>query len=125
MKARVESVWAMKTPPPDDEDETLHEFSLHWYRFSQDPDEVDPDFRSPSRPAVWVKFGHFEHLQKMQSGFPEATLGPVSSYTEALIFTESWNEAEALQKKVALFLEGGAEEDEMEEINKEDTMEDL
>jgi hypothetical protein len=125
MKARVEAVWAIKTPP-DDEAEGLHEFSLYWYRFSQDPQEVDPAFRTPARPAVWVKFGRLEHLERIQSGYPEATLGPVSSYNEALIFTENWEEAQALQKKVAAFLEEEEEDDDgMGEILKEDTMEDL
>jgi hypothetical protein len=120
---KIQTVWAVKVMP-DDEAEELHEFSLSWYRFAKDPAEVDPVLKIPAQPAVWVKFSKLEHLERMQSDFPEARLGPAGSFTEGILFAESWEKAEALQKKVDAVLRGGGKEDEMGKIIKEETMED-
>lgn len=119
---KVEAVWAVKVVP-DDEAEGLHEFSLSWYRFTKDPSDVDSVIKAPARPAVWVKFSKMDHLEEMQLRFPDAKLGPASSFTEALLFADTWARAQELQKKVAAALKG-EEEDEMGRILKEDAMED-
>jgi hypothetical protein len=118
----VQAVWVVKVVP-DDEAEELHEFSLSWYRFTNDPAEIDPTLKIPARPAVWVKFSKVEHLELMQSDFPDAKLGPASSFTEALLFADDWDRAQALQKKVTAVLKG-EDGDEMGRILKEDAMED-
>ncbi|MBI3805031.1 MAG: hypothetical protein HY282_14870 [Nitrospirae bacterium] len=120
---KIQTVWAVKVVP-DDEDEALHEFALSWYRFTKDSAETDPVLKIPARPAVWVKFSKVDHIELMQSNFPEAKLGPASSFTEAILFTESWEKAQALQKKIYGVLRDEEEEDEMGQILKEDTMED-
>lgn len=120
---KIKAVWAVRVVP-EDEDETLHEFALAWYRLTEDPDDVDPNLKIPAQPAVWVKFSKFEQLESMQAHFPEAKLGPVSSYTEAILFAESPEAARALQKKVYGALRDEEEEDEIDRLLKEDTMED-
>lgn len=120
---KIETVWAVKVIP-DDEAEDLHEFALSWYRFSDNPADTDPTLKVPAKPAVWIKFSKVEHLELTQSTFPEAKLGPASSFTEALLFTETMEKAKALQKKVKEVLRGEDEEDEMGRILKEDAMED-
>lgn len=120
---KIETVWAVKVEP-DDENDDLHEFGLSWYRFSGDPAAIDPVLKVPARPAVWVKFSRLEHLELVQSNFPEAKLGPAASFTEAILFVGSREEAYALQKKVEALLRGDEEDDEMGRILKEDAMED-
>ena len=120
---KIQTVWAVKVVP-DDEAEDLHEFGLSWYRFAKEPTEIDPALKIPAKPAVWVKFSKLEQLELMQSSFPEAKLGPAGSFTEGILFAESWEKAQALQKKVNAVLRDEAEEDEMGKIIKEETMED-
>jgi len=120
MKLLVEPVWALQVLP-DDEDEDLHEFALSWYRFTPDSDWVEPTLKSSPRPAVWVRFGTVEHLARLQAGFPEARLGPSSKYTEALIFSENWQAAHSLRERI---LDALQEEDGMDEVIREDTLED-
>jgi len=118
----VETVWALRVPP-DDEAEDLHEFALAWYRFSTEPGGLDPTFKQSARPAVWVRFGNAEHLERFQAGFPEAKLGPSSRFTEALILLESWKDATALQPKVLRLL-GEEREEGLERIIRQDALED-
>ena len=120
---KIQTVWAVKVMP-DDENEDLHEFALSWYRFSKDPAEIDSALKVPAKPAVWVKFSKLEQLELVQSNFPEAKLGPASSFAEAILFAESWEKAQALRKKVYAVLRDEEEADEMGQILKEDTMED-
>jgi hypothetical protein len=120
---KIQTVWAVKVVP-DDEAEDLHEFGLSWYRFAKDPADMDSVLKIPARPAVWVKFSKLEHLELMQSDFPEAKLGPAGSFIEGILFADSWAAAQTLQKKVHAVLGGDAEENEMGKINKEETMED-
>lgn len=120
---KIQTVWAVKVVP-DDEAEGLHEFGLSWYRFANNSTETDPVLKIPAKPAVWVKFSKLEHLELMQSDFPEAKLGPAGSFTEGILFAESWEKAEALYKKVQTVLRGEEGEDEMGKIIKEETMED-
>jgi len=120
---KIQTVWAVKVMP-DDEAEDLHEFGLSWYRFSKDPAAIDPVLKIPAKPAVWIKFSKLEQLELTQSNFPEAKLGPAASFTEGILFAESWEKAQLLQKKVSRALRDEEEEDEMGEILKEDTMED-
>lgn len=119
---KVEAVWAVKVVP-DDEAEGLHEFALAWYRFTEDPAEVDPILKIPAKPAVWVKFSKADHIELMQSSFPDAKLGPSSSFTEALLFADNWARAKELQKRVTVALKE-EEGEEMGQILKEDTLED-
>jgi hypothetical protein len=119
---KIQTVWAVKVMP-DDEAEQLHEFGLSYYRFATDSTETDPVLKIPARPAVWVKFSKVDQLELMQTSFPEAKLGPAGSFTEAILFAESWEKSEALQKKVQAALRGEGE-DEMGKIIKEETMED-
>lgn len=119
---KIQTVWAVKVVP-DDEAEDLHEFGLSWYRFAKEPTEIDPVLKIPAKPAVWVKFSKLEQLELMQSDFPEAKLGPAGSFTEGILFAESWDKAQGLQKKVLSVLLGEGE-DEMGKIIKEETMED-
>ncbi|NKE71125.1 hypothetical protein [Candidatus Manganitrophus noduliformans] len=119
---KIQTIWAVKVVP-DDEAEDLHEFGLSWYRFAKEPIETDPVLKIPAKPAVWVKFSKLEQLELMQSDFPEAKLGPAGSFTEGILFAESWDKAEALRKKVHAVLLGEGE-DEMGKIIKEETMED-
>ncbi len=123
MKADVYAVMATQVPP-DEEDEGLHEFSLYWYRFTDNPASVDPRLSARTRPAVWVRFKEISQLETLQGSYPEARLGPSSSYTEALIFSESWEEAKQLQKKVATLLSQN-EDDTLKGLLAEDTLEDL
>jgi hypothetical protein len=123
MKPKIEAVWALRVAP-DDEAKDLHEFGLAWYRFTDDPDSVDPIIKAPPRPAVWVRFGQVEHLDRMQRSYPEAKLGPSSRYTEGLIFAENWEGARALESEVASRLKGGDEDDSMDQAIREDTLED-
>lgn len=120
---KIQTVWAVKVVP-DDEAEGLHEFGLSWYRFAKEPTETDPVLKIPAKPAVWVKFSKLEQLERMQSDFPEAKLGPAGSFTEGILFAESGEKAETLLKRVRAVLGGEEEEDEMGKIIKEETMED-
>ncbi|HET6371386.1 MAG TPA: hypothetical protein VFG95_09320 [Nitrospiria bacterium] len=123
MNAKIEAVWALRVAP-DDEAEDLHEFGLAWYRFTNDPTLVDPVIKSPARPAVWVRFGRVEHLERMQRSYPDAKLGPSSRFTEGLIFAENWDRARALVSEVASRLKGADEDDSMGQAIREDTLED-
>lgn len=131
MKANIEAVLAIRVPPPDDEEaeEGLHEFALLWYRFV-DPVSADMDrISNPlARAAVWIRFGAVEQLERIQTYYPEAPLGPVSSFTEALLFAESWDRAQTVKETVITLLqkdENDDEENEMMEFLKKDTLEDL
>ncbi len=121
MKATVKAVMAAQVPP-DEEDEALHEFFLYWYRFTEGSLPASGSLRT--RPAVWVKFGEVAHLEAIQANYHEAKLGPTSSYTEGLIFTETYEEAEQLTRKVATLL-AQDEEETLNDILKEDTLEDI
>jgi hypothetical protein len=123
MKPKVKAVWALRVAP-DDEAEDLHEFGLAWFRFTEGPASVDPVIKAPARPAVWVRFGGVEHLDKMQRIYPEAKLGPSSRYTEGLIFADDWERALTLENEVASRLKGGEEDDPMDQAIREDTLED-
>ncbi|MFI5303750.1 MAG: hypothetical protein ACHQYP_03035 [Nitrospiria bacterium] len=119
----VKLVWALKIAPQDDL-EGVHELGLGWYRFEDEKGHSDQSLHQAARPAVWVKFNHSEQLERIQNAFPEAKLGPAASFTEALIFAESWDTGKTLEKKVHLLLEGEKEGDDMEAFFREDTMED-
>lgn len=121
MKAQVKAVMATQVPP-DDDDESLHEFFLYWYFFTEDPQEREDPRRT--RPAVWVRFGEVSHLKAIQFHYPDARLGPSSSYTEALIFTETWDTAKQLAENVSALLIQEQEET-IGEIIEEDTLEDI
>ncbi len=123
MKAEVQTVMATQVPP-DDEEQGLHEFFLYWYRFTDRPELVDPALSARTRPAVWVRFREISHLETLQAHYSEARLGPSSSYTEALIFSESWEEAKQLQKSIATLL-AQDEEETLGDLIAEDTLEDL
>ncbi len=117
----VRFIWAEKVPP-DDQAEGLHEFGLSWYRFAEEPSGLDPSLAPV--PAVWVKFDAVEQLEIIQARFPEAKLGPASSFTEALIFAENRERAKTLQKNLIALLGSREDDAAMEEILREDTMED-
>jgi hypothetical protein len=119
----VKAVWAIQAPP-DDEDDTLHEFALRYYRFSASAEEGNPLLRIPAKPAVFIQFRKLEQLKIIQHQFPEAKLGPASAFTEGILFTKSWEEATRLQEKVRSTLLEEAD-DEMAETHAEDTLEDV
>ncbi len=123
MTANIKATWAVQVPP-DDENPDLHEFFLLYYRFSDTEDDIDPDFMLPARPVVAMKFREIEQLKKIQNQFPEAKLGPSSAFTEGLIFTQNWEEAKQLEEKVRLIFRE-TDDDEIDAIHAEDTLEDL
>jgi hypothetical protein len=116
-------VWALKVSPRDDA-EGLHELGLSWYRFENEIKHFEESLQPSARPAVWIKFSQIEQLDRVQRAYPEVKLGPADSFTEALIFSENWEEGEELEKTVLILLEKGDENDEMEGILREDSMED-
>ncbi|MFY9270689.1 MAG: hypothetical protein WAO55_13185 [Candidatus Manganitrophaceae bacterium] len=116
---KIQTVWAVKVVP-DDENDHLHEFALSWYRFTSDSTETDPVIKLPAQPAVWVKFSKVDQLEKMQSSFPEAKLGPASSFTEAILFAESGKAAGALRERVETLLRDEEGPDLLGEILKEE-----
>jgi len=119
---QVKAVWASRVPP-DEEVEDLYEFSLYWYRFFEELGSRP----SNCRPAVWIEFSRIEHLKRIQINYPEATLGPSSSYTQGLIFTETFQDAQTVQEKVLSLLQNEEtfEENELYNIIQSDSMEDL
>ena len=127
----IQTVWAEKCPPPDDECDgdgdksgtpALHEFGLSWYRFSQTaPATVG---RYPAVAAVWIRFRALSELETIQTYFHEAKLGPAASFTEALIFADSWKGAEALHRRIVALIERERTADDLGEAIKEETMED-
>ncbi len=119
----IKRVLAVKVPPQED-GEGIHELGLTWYRFEDKIENSDMPFKESARPAVWIKFSQVEQLERIQGAYPEAKLGPASSFTEALIFAENWEKGDELQKKVTLLLQNTGEVDEMEAMLREDTMED-
>ncbi len=118
----VQAVWAEKVTP-DNPAGDLHEFFGAYYRLTPERPWTDAAIKAEAEPAVWVRFERVEQLERLQAGYPEARLGPVSSYTEALLITETWDEAQKLRDRVAALFEA-EEAGEMDELLKEDTMED-
>ena len=119
MKTEIQTVWALRLPPDDDATD-LHEFFLSWYRLtpatpstpSTDDSAAPPSAPPPAQPAVWIKLGKVEHLEIVQTFYPEARLGPAASFNNGLIFTESWAAAQSLQKKIERhFAQRDAEDD--------------
>ena len=121
---KVQAVWAVKVPP-DEEAEDLHEFFLYWYRFAENRSDIEPSLRPSAKPAIWIRFGRASHLERIRDGFPEAKLGPGASFNEALIFAEEWAGALTLKEKVSNLLGEEEGNDEMSDVIKEDTMEDI
>jgi hypothetical protein len=119
----IKLVWTIKEAPQE-QNEELHELGLGWYRFKQNPGDFEKSIQAKARPAVWIHFSQIEELDRIQGAFPDAPLGPASSFTEALIFADSLEEGEALKKRITRLLEGNREVDEMEALLREDTMED-
>lgn len=119
----IQLVWTLRVAPQD-ENETLHEFGLSWYRFEQKRDDFEISVQKEIRPAVWIRFSRIEQLERIQGAYPDAALGPASSFTEALLFSENLETGEALKKKVTLLLQMEKEIDEMDALLREDTMED-
>lgn len=125
----IQTVWAEKCAPPDDDGDShesgasaLHEFGLSWYRFSQAmPATVG---RYPAVAAVWIRFRAVSELETIQTYFHEAKLGPAGSFTEALVFADSWKGAEALHRRIVALVEREREADDLGEIIKEETLED-
>ncbi len=119
---KVLAVWAVQAFP-DEACVDLHEFALRWYRFTADPTLIDPVLRRPARPGVWIRFNQVEELEQVQARYPEAALGPAASFTEALIFTKEWEQAQTLQATIfGLSVHSDAEE--MARVIREETMED-
>ena len=119
----IKLVGAVKVAPQDDD--TIHELGLTWYRFEEFPEiSAIPAHGPVVRPAVWIKFSEVEQLERIQGAYPEARLGPAGSFNEALIFAESREKGEELEKKVMRLLQGDKEVDDMEAMLREDTMED-
>jgi hypothetical protein len=119
----TKTVWAIRVPP-DDEDDTLHEFFLLYYRFSDSAEESDPHVGLPAEPAVFIRFQNIDQLKRFQAQFTEAKLGPSSAFTEGILFTKSWEEAILLQKKVcSVLLEDS--DDEIADAHAEDALEDI
>jgi hypothetical protein len=116
-------IWALKVAPQDDAD-GLHELGLSWYRFQNEIGDFDKSLQPSARPAVWIKFSQIDQLDRLQRAYPEVKLGPADSFNEALLFSDRWEEGEALKKNVLLLFERGEESDEMEGILREDTLED-
>lgn len=116
-------VWALKVAPRDNTD-GLHELGLSWYRFEDQLGDFDKSLQSTVRPAVWIKFSQIEQLDRLQRAYPDIKLGPADSFNEALLFSDQGEDGEALKEKIILLLEKGDENDEMEGILREDTMED-
>ena len=119
----VKLVWALKVAPRDDA-EGLHEVGLSWYRFENEIENFDKTLQPSARPAVWIKFSQIEQLERIQRNYPEVKLGPADSFNEALLFSDKWEEGVELEKKIHLLLEKEEEGDDMEEMIREDTMED-
>ncbi len=104
---------------PDDEDLDLHEFGLIYYRFLEN--ESDMDSQEAVQDAVWVRFSEASQIETLRFQCPDAKLGPVESFTEALILAASPEEAETLCKKIErLYIDS-----EMKEVFDEDTLEDI
>ncbi len=120
----IKLIWALKIAPQDDAVENSHEFGLSWYRFEDDIGAFEKSLQQSVHPAVWIRFSQIEQLERIQGAYPEAKLGPASSFTEALLFAENWEQGKALEKKATLLLEMEKEVDEMEAILREDTLED-
>ncbi|MBI3593603.1 MAG: hypothetical protein HY200_01455 [Nitrospirae bacterium] len=119
----IQLVWTLKVAPKD-ENETLHELGLSWYRFEQKRENFEFSLQKKIRPAVWIQFSQIEQLERIQGVYPDAALGPASSFTEALLFAENQETGETLKKKVTQLLQMENEIDEMDALLREDTMED-
>ena len=98
---QVEIIRVIKEPPSDEDDPNLHEFGLIYYRFITEGE--DGDLQEIAENAVWVRFSAASQIETIRFHYPEATLGPVQSFTEALILTSTYEEAETACKKIARF----------------------
>ncbi len=103
---------------PDDENPDLHEFGLRYFKFMETG--LKPDPVEGAKPALWVRFSEVSQIETLQFHCPEAKLGPSHAFTEALVITESVEEAGRLRKKIGtLFADA-----QMQEVFGEDDMED-
>ena len=119
----IKLIWSIKIPPQDDLN-GLHELGLSWYRFEEKIENFEKKLQNAALPAVWIKFNRIEQMERLQSVYPEAKLGPATSFNEALIFADSLEHGEEIRKKVTSLFEMGKEVDEMEAVFREDSMED-
>lgn len=112
---QVTIVWAIQEQP-DDEDTDLREFGLFYFRLI----ESSPPPEESATAAVWVRFSDSSQIETLQFHCPDARLGPSHAFTEALVLTKDWQEAEVVCKKLnQVFMDA-----EMKEILDEDVMED-